>query len=122
MKYLDDPVPRVVSHAAAALTNFIEGFEEQDANIYLKDLLLKLLSLIDSGCSIVKENCMTAIASTAEAAKQFFNPYFNDIIPILFRVFNTYHGKQYRQLRGQTIECITLIAHTVEKSIFLPHL
>lgn len=122
LKYLDDPVPRVVSHAAAAMTNFIEGFSDDEINPYLKDILLKLFSLVNNGCSIVKENCMTAIASTAEAAKHQFHPYFNDIMPVLFNIFTQYPGKEYKQLRGQTIECITLIAHSVEKSVFLPHL
>ena len=35
LKYLDDDVPRVVSHAAAALTNYLEGFTETDIGPYL---------------------------------------------------------------------------------------
>lgn len=43
---------------------------------------------------------MTAIASTAEAAKAKFHPFFGECIPILFNVFHTYGGKEYKQLRG----------------------
>ena len=35
LRSLDDPVPRVVSHAAASLTNFIEGFSDDDIQPYL---------------------------------------------------------------------------------------
>ena len=65
---------------------------------------------------------MTAIASTAEAAKQKFHSYFDECIRILFNVFTTYTTKEYKQLRGQTIECITLIAHSIDKAVFLPYL
>jgi hypothetical protein len=32
---LDDPVPRVQAHACAALTNFLEGTEEEVAKNYI---------------------------------------------------------------------------------------
>lgn len=35
LKYLNDPIPRVASHAAAALTNFVEGFTGDDIVPYL---------------------------------------------------------------------------------------
>lgn len=35
LRYLGDPVPRVVSHVAAAVTNFMEGFSEEDVEPYL---------------------------------------------------------------------------------------
>jgi importin-5 len=80
----------VASHVAAALTNFVEGFQEKDIVPYLKELLVKLFYLLNNGCSVVKENCMTAIASTAEAAKEHFHVYFGECMPILFKVFETY--------------------------------
>lgn len=122
LRFLEDPVPRVASHAAAALTNFSEGLSDDEMTPYLPTALKSLFALVENGCSVVKENCMTAIASTAEAAKHKFHPYFNDIIPLLFNIFSKYPGKEYKQLRGQTIECITIIAHSVDKAVFLPHL
>jgi len=35
MVLLDDPVPRVVSHAAAALTNFVEGMSLEQFKHYI---------------------------------------------------------------------------------------
>jgi hypothetical protein len=35
LRSLDDPVPRVASHAAACLTNFVEGFSDDDISPYL---------------------------------------------------------------------------------------
>lgn len=53
---------------------------------------------------------MTAIASTAESAKENFQPFFAECMPILFSVFEKFPQKEYKKLRGQAIECITLIA------------
>jgi hypothetical protein len=39
---------------------------------------------------------MTALASTAEAAKDGFHVYFDESMPILFKVFEAYKGKEYR--------------------------
>lgn len=35
LQYLDDPVQRVVSHTAAAITNFVEGLAEDEIKPYL---------------------------------------------------------------------------------------
>lgn len=43
---------------------------------------------------------MSVIAATAEAAKTAFVPYFNELMPLLFSVFNSHNGKPYRQLKG----------------------
>jgi len=32
---LDDPVPRVVSHSSAAITNFVEGMSNEEIKPYL---------------------------------------------------------------------------------------
>jgi hypothetical protein len=75
MNLLNDPVPRVVSHAAAALTNFVEGMNLEQFKPYIQQLLSKLCSLLvnnESNISIVKENAIAAIAASSEAAGQEF--------------------------------------------------
>jgi len=40
LKRLDDPVPRVLSHVLAAITNLLDGDEEGDVtSIYIKECL-----------------------------------------------------------------------------------
>lgn len=51
---LDDQVPRVVSHAAAAITNFVENMEIEDINQYLQSILTKNFNLLKNSISIVK--------------------------------------------------------------------
>lgn len=116
-----EDVPRVTSHLLAALTNFVEG-AEKGVDKFTQQLVQISVTLLQNSISIVKENAMSVIAATAEAAKLAFVPYFNELMPLLFSVFNTHNGKQYRQLKGQTIEAITLIASAVKESVFQPYL
>lgn len=43
----------------------------------------KLSELIQTGISIIKENAVTALASLAEAAKNNFDPFFDQCIQFL---------------------------------------
>lgn len=43
---LDDPVPRVVAHAGAAITNFVEGMTDLEIEPYLNKLLTKCFSIL----------------------------------------------------------------------------
>lgn len=43
-------------------------------------------------------------------------------MPILFNVLETYTTKEYKQLKGQCIEAITLIASSVKSDAFQPFL
>ena len=65
----NDQVPRVVSHSAAALTNFLEGMKfEQVAGQF--DLLISLLLQHSiNGMSLTQESALSAISSTVEIAK-----------------------------------------------------
>jgi len=60
---LNDQVPRVVSHSAAALTNFLEGMKWEQVQGSLQQLVTLLLEHIGKGISLVKESCLSAISS-----------------------------------------------------------
>lgn len=62
----------------------------------MRELLIKCFELLSSGISIVKENVVSVIAATAEAAGESFKPYFTDAANILFNILQTYVGKEYR--------------------------
>ena len=70
---LSDPVPRVSAHCASAITNFMDGAEEDLVAPQIEALIAKLLPLIKGGISIQKENSVTAFASTAVAIKKQFD-------------------------------------------------
>lgn len=65
---LKDPIPRVVSHAASAMTNLLEEMKYEDISAYMPELMEALNELVRTGISIVKESAMTTIASVGEMA------------------------------------------------------
>ena len=116
---LSDPVPRVSAHCASAITNFMDGAEEELVAPYIEALIAKLLPLIKDGISIQKENSVTAFASTAVAIKSQFDKYFNDSLDVLLGQLNTNGGPEYKQLRAQIIEGITLMSGSVSDEVFM---
>ena len=63
---LDDEVPRVQSHACAAITNFSENAQKEILLPYLQGLSQKFCTMIKEGISITKENAATAMATVVE--------------------------------------------------------
>ncbi|CAK67710.1 unnamed protein product (macronuclear) [Paramecium tetraurelia] len=116
-----EDVPRVNSHILAALTNFVEG-TDKGIEAYLPNLIQLSIKFLTAGISIEKEGAISVIAATAESSKKLFVPYVNELIPLLFQIFSTHQTKQYRQLKGQVIETITLIASAVGEQVYLPYL
>ena len=115
---LEDPVPRVQSHAAAAITNFVEQMDEEVIKPYLPNILDKSTKLLQSSISIVKETVLAALAATSEACKNQLHPYYNGLMELLFTIMSTHTTNEYKQLRGQVVESMTLMAHSVGNEKF----
>jgi hypothetical protein len=69
---LDDKYPRLQSHAAASLTNFLEGATDDIVENYTQTLVEKLIKMIKEGNTMCKENAVTCLATVAEAAEDNF--------------------------------------------------
>ena len=65
----NDPVPRVVSHSAAALTNFLEGMKFEQIAGQFELMVGLLLHHAFSGISLLQESALSALSSTVEIAK-----------------------------------------------------
>lgn len=117
---LQDPVNRVISHAGAALTNFLEGMTYDQVMPTMDKLVELLLHLCSNGISVVKESAMSSLASLAELAESQFIKYYEPCVKIIFDIFEKYTTKEYKQLKGQSIETLTMIASAVGKDIFRP--
>lgn len=65
LKFFDDPVPYVASHASYALSNFIEWLGEKDTKEYIEVIIAKVLEMIDSEhvTPLMKESCLLNIQS-----------------------------------------------------------
>lgn len=73
---LDDEVPRVQAHACAAITNFFEHATSEIVKPHTEVVCNKLCALIQNGISMIKENAVTTLATTAEKIEEAFAPYF----------------------------------------------
>ncbi len=87
------------------------------------ELLVTLLfNLSVNGISLVKESALSAISSTVEIAKENYQPFLNKTIEVLFSYFTDerYQPRVYKQLKGQAIETLTIIASSVGAEMFRP--
>jgi hypothetical protein len=75
-----------------------------------------------NGISLVKESALSAISSTVEISKEKFQPYLAQTLEILFGYYQSdlFQAKHYKQLKGQAIETITIIATSVGPDMFRP--
>jgi len=121
LKAMDDQGnPRVQAHGAAALVNFSEDATKQILMPYLDSILSKLLILIRMPeRRYVMEQAVTTIATVADTAQERFLQYYDTFMPVLVEMLTKANTKEYRLLRGKTIECISLIGLAVGKEKFM---
>lgn len=59
------------------------------------------------------EQIVTTIATVADAVEEHFVLYYDEFMPSLKFIMANGTAKEYRLLRGKTIECISLIGLAV---------
>ena len=118
IRTMDDGCKRVQAHAAAAVINFCEHCSRSTLQIYLSDLLGKLMQLLQRNVRRVVEQAVTAIASVADVAESDFVPFYASFMPGLKGILQQGQAKEYRMLRGKAMECISLIGVAVGKEVF----
>lgn len=96
----------------------MEGYVGTLDPVYLQEIHSRLVTLVMNGISLVKENAVTALASTVEQAKEAYIPYFADSVNLLNECLRNYQAKEYKQFRGQVIEAITIICAGVGEQTF----
>lgn len=114
-------LPRVQTHAAAALVNFCEGSTSASVEPYLEVILQKLSALLQIPVIYLREQTVTTLATVAHAAGEKFKNYYDEIFPVLLNILASADGQELRLLRGKVIECSTLISMSVGKDQFLKH-
>lgn len=119
---LADPVPRVMAHACAAITNFIENIGAGLANHYAAMFVPKLSEFLQNPApSIVIENTCTCLAAIASSTTEGFKDYFLPLLQLLLNLFDKYNQDKYKALLGRLVECITLMSKSVGKLVFMPY-
>jgi len=62
---------------------------------------------------LVLEQVLTTIATVADTAESRFIKYYDRFMPSLKFIFLNANTKEFRLLRGKTIECISLVGLAV---------
>ena len=119
---LDDPIPRVVSHSLASLTNFLEHCNQLQIEKYLSTLYTKIIYQLDNGILYVKEACLSTLSALCEGANELFIPLYNQTIDKVFSIMKQANTSNHKQLKGNAIECVTIIAKVFDKEKFAPYL
>jgi hypothetical protein len=125
---LDDyATPRVQTHAGAALVNFFEQCTQTVLSQYLEHLVPKLKRVLEvrleelhkTGKKLVLEQIVTTIATLADSVEAHFIPHYDHFMPSLKYIMINATDKEYRLLRGKTIECISLMGLAVGQEKFM---
>ena len=117
---LDDLVPRVKAHCLAALTNFLEYADNSQIEGVFDHIYNKTINILLSGITYEKENSMSALASLSESSPELFLKYYDQSMKILMEVLCSPNKKEFKQLRGQSIEAMTIISEQVPQENFQP--
>jgi hypothetical protein len=118
LPYMKDPVPRVVAHAMACLTNFLEFSKEEYLVPNFQFMFDNIIAQLNNNILFVKEGCLSALSALAEGAKQTFKPFYDQIMQLVLRIFSNSSDKACKQLRGNAVECVTIIAKVYPKEMF----
>lgn len=112
--------PRVQAHAAAAIVNFAEDAQKKDLAPYLDVLFQKLMTLLGTGKTYVQEQAITTLATVADSCSDLFGKHYASVMPMLVNIMNEATAKEFKMLRGKTIECSSLVALAVGRDVFGP--
>lgn len=106
---LDDPIPRVVAHALASLTNFLENSNSAQVAPFFDHLYAKIMHWLANGIGYVKEASLSTLSALCEGSGDLFFAKYDETMMALFAVFEQAKSPQHKQLRGNAIECATII-------------
>ncbi|KAL8159533.1 hypothetical protein V2J09_001070 [Rumex salicifolius] len=110
--------PRVQAHAASAVLNFSENCTPEILTPYMDGIVSKLLVLLQNGKQMVQEGALTALASVADSSQEYFQKYYDAVMPYLKTILINATDKSNRMLRAKAMECISLVGMAVGKEKF----
>lgn len=120
LERMNDPIPRVVAHACASATNFLENCQDKHLQPHLESLYKVITTIIDGASSYVKENALSALSALSVGAPDLFTPYYNLTMEVLLKILIQVNDPIYKRLRGNSIECISIISQHVGLDMFMP--
>lgn len=111
---------RVANYASAALVNFSETASKELLAPYIETIIEKLLALLNTGKLFVQEQAIITLATVADSAGPEFIKFYSRIMTVLFQILQFPNEKEFRNFKGKTLECSSLIILAVGKETFAP--
>lgn len=106
---LSDPVPRVVAHCLASLTNFLENSTKEQLAPHFQLLYTKMIGWLTEGICFVKEAALSAISALCEGAPELFEQAVDPLMEIIFNILKNANAGIYKVLKGNAVECATIL-------------
>ena len=107
---LHDDVPRVVAHCMASLTNFLENATKEQIAPHFELLYARLIGWLTNGICFVKEAALSALSALCEGAPELFEGALDTLMEIVFSIFKNAKAPIYKVLKGNAVECATILA------------
>jgi hypothetical protein len=101
-------------------TNFLENCQEKHLQPHIETLYSRITTIIDSSSSYVKENALSALSALSVGAPDLFTPYYDITMEVLLKILVQVNDPIYKRLRGNSIECISIISQHVGMEAFMP--
>lgn len=121
LERMQDKVPRVMAHACASSTNFLENCLANHLQPHFDTLYKTITGIIDTASSYVKENALAALSALSVGTPELFTPYYDATMEVLLRILIQVNDPIYKRLRGNSIECISIMSQHVGVERFLPY-
>lgn len=113
--------PRVQAHACNAIVNFTETCDQDVISPYLDELATRLMALLQGSGRNVQEAALTALASLADCAQEYFIKYYDSCMPLLLHILTHANDRSHHLLRAKSLECISLVGMAVGRERFRAH-
>ena len=120
LERLQDPIPRVVAHTCASLTNFLERCQPDHVAPFFETFYSKITSIIDQASIFVKENALSTLSTLSVGAPELFMPHYDFTMEVLLKILVQVNDRAYKRLRGNSIECISVISQEIGIDKFQP--
>ncbi|GAB5358488.1 hypothetical protein AAMO2058_000462300 [Amorphochlora amoebiformis] len=118
---VDNRFPRVQTHAAAALFNYVENANEDIIDNYVDDLIPALLKVLQNASGPVQEQLLTTIACVSGTSPKKFLRHYETVMRLVMSVLRMPSTKKTEKLRARAMECVSYIGMGVGKERFRDH-
>ena len=120
MKLMTDAAnPRAQAMALSALINWCDHCSTPALLPFADPLCQKVLTLLQTGNSLIEEAAVTATAAISDVLGAGFRKYYPAFAGPLKQLWKNRSTKHERELRGKTLEAITLVGINIGREMFL---